>query len=131
MITFDFSELNNLAVDIAGADARVRRNVKAAVKTAAFKGKKAWVGSARGQSGRRLHGYPSSIDYDDVKVGSGEISTEIGPSLGGQGSLGTVEEAPGGWRGKPQRNREKIMPAIQEDLTRGILIAAADGVEGG
>lgn len=132
-IEFDFSELNKLAVDIAGADTRVRRNTVKAVTTAAFRGKKMWKASADSHIGRgSLRNYGASIDYDIEGIGagnrSGEISAEIGPVLGkGQGSLGIVEETPGGVAGTPQRNREKIKQPLTEDFVRGILAAVGDG----
>lgn len=131
-VEFDFSELQKLAVDIEGADTRVRRNTRKAVERSAFVGKKLWANSARSHN---VHGslrqYPASIDYDVEGIGagnrSGEISAEIGPTLGkGQGSLGIVEEAPGGVAGKPQRNREKIEQPLMEDFARGILAAVGD-----
>lgn len=130
-ISFDFSEVNRFAADLGRVGTRVRRNAVAAVKTSAFRGKKLWGDSARSQVGRSLRGYPASIDYDVKGIGagnlSGEISAEIGPTVGkAQGSLAIVEETPGGVRGKPQRNRERIEKALTEDFVRGMLRAAAD-----
>lgn len=135
MIQFDFSGLHELRAEIEGADTKVRRNVRTAVKTAAFRGKKMWAGAARSHMvDGSLAGYPPSIDYDIEGVGrgntSGEIVAEIGPRVGGGGSLAIVEEAPGGVRGTPQRNREKIQQPLTEDLVRGILIAVGDGMGG-
>ncbi len=132
-IEFDFSELNALAVDIAGADTRVRRNTLSAVKTSAFRGKKMWAAEAAGHvKDGSLGGYAGSIDYDVEGNHSGEISAEIGPTIGkGQGSLGIVEETPGGVRGKPQRNREKIEQPLTEDFVRGMLAAVGDDGMGG
>lgn len=131
-IEFDFSEINTLAADIVGADTRVRRNTVKAVKRSAFVGKKLWADAARGhvQDGS-LAGFGKSIDYDVEGIGSGhtsgEISAEIGPTIGkGQGSLGIVEETPGGVRGKPQRSREKIEQPLTEDFVRGMLAAVGD-----
>lgn len=129
---FDFSELNALAVDIEGAGTRVRRNARKAVERSAFVGKKLWKESADSHIGRgSLRRYGASVDYDVQGVGagntSGEISAEIGPSPGnGQGSLAIVEETPGGVRGVPQRNREKIEQPLAEDFVRGMLAAVGD-----
>lgn len=131
-IEFDFSGLNELTADIVGADTRVRHNTVKAVKRSAFVGKKLWAEAARGHVDRgSLRGYPPSIDYDVEGIGSGstsgEISAEIGPTLGKrQGSFGFVEEAPGGVRSKPQRNREKIEQPLTEDFVRGLLAAVGD-----
>lgn len=136
-IEFDFSELNQLAADIAGAGTQVRRNVRTAVKTSAYRGKKMWATEAAGHiEDGSLSGYPGSIDYDLEGIGagnrSGEISAEIGPVVGkGQGSLAIVEQTPGGVRGVPQRNQEKIEQPLAEDFVRGLLIAVSDDGLGG
>lgn len=131
-VEFDFSELNRLEVDLTDADTRVRRNTRKAVGRSAFVGKKLWAEAANSHINRgSLRNYGASIDYDIEGVGSGktsgEIAAEIGPNLAkGQGPLGIVEETPGGVRGKPQRNREKIERPLTEDFVRGILAAVGD-----
>lgn len=136
-VTFDFSELNELAADITDADKVVRRNTRKAVERSAFVGKKLWAASANSHTNRgSLRHYGASIDYDIEGIGagntSGEISAEIGPNLAkGQGPLGIVEEAPGGVAGTPQRNREKIERPLMEDFVRGMLTAVGDDGMGG
>lgn len=128
-IEFDFSELNTLAADVAGAGVRVAENAVKAVERSAFVGKKLWKASADSHIDHgSLRGYGRSIDYDKVQVtASGEIGTEIGPNLAkGQGPLAIVEETPGGVAGKPQRNREKIKQPLTEDFVRGMLAAVGD-----
>lgn len=96
-----------------------------------FVGKKVWRAEARRKVNKSLPHYPESIDYDIEGIGagntSGEIVAEVGPKLGGQGSLGIVEDSPGDVGATPQRNYIPAEKAIAEDLVRGILIAVGDG----
>jgi len=128
-VEFDFSELDALAVIIEDAGASVGKNVEKALGIAALKGKRKWSAEAKRKSRRgHLKAYPHSVDYDDVKVKSvGVLETELGPNLErNQGPLGIVEEAPGGVKGTPQRNRDPVMKLIEEDLVKGVMLAVGD-----
>lgn len=131
-VTFDFSELDDLAVLIEDAPAKAGRNVEKALAVAAGKGKKKWTAEAKRKTRRgHLKAYPYSVDYDKVEVVSaGLLETEVGPNLGrNQGPLAIVEESPGGVRGTPQRNRDSVEKVVAEDLTKGILLAVGtDGL---
>lgn len=130
-VEFDFSELHKFEVTLDVATREVMDDITKAVKTAAYRGRQAWMKAARRRAGTHLPGYPTSIDYDDVTVTVGEVSTELGPNLGrNQGPLGIVEDAPGGVRAAPQRNYEDAEKVIEEDLVRGILAAIGDGFGG-
>lgn len=129
-VTFDFSDLNALAVEIEKAPPAVGRNVEKALGVAANKGKTVWKRAIPGRG--HLKAYPHSIHYDRVKVrGAGELYTELGPDLGrAQGALGIVEDANGGVKSAPQRNYEKAQKVIAEDLVVGIEKAVGDGLGG-
>lgn len=125
----DFHELDDFAALLADGNAKLPGLVVKALGISALKGKRAWQTAAKGS--RHLPAYPSSIDYDDVKISGGDITTELGPNLGrNQGSLGIVEDSPGGVRGAPQRNYVKAEKVIEDDLPKGLLKAAADSLKG-
>lgn len=133
-VEFDFSEVNELAVLIEDAAPKAGKNVEKAIAVAAGKGKRKWQAEAKRKSRKgHLKAYPYSVDYDNVKVVSaGVLETEVGPNLDrNQGALGIVEEAPGGVRGAPQRNRDVVEKVIEEDLVKGILLAVGDDGLGG
>lgn len=128
-VEVDFSELDTLAVLIEDAPASAGKNVQKALGISALKGKRKWADEARRKSRRgSLRAYPYSVDYDDVKVTSvGVLETELGPNLDrNQGPLGIVEEAPGGVKGTPQRNRDPVVKLIEEDLIKGVMLAVGD-----
>lgn len=123
-IEFDFSELNQVGVDIGRASEAMLKNTAAAMKTSGFRGKKAWAAAAQANVGTHLPAYPASIDYDFKSLPDG-FEVEIGPNLErNQGPLGIVEDAPGGVNARPQRNYQKALDVVNEDLVKGILIAA-------
>ncbi|ANJ26817.1 hypothetical protein [Agromyces aureus] len=130
-IDFDFSELNTFAVEIEQADRKLAGNVVKAVRTSAFRGRRAWQKSAEGNSRTHLRGYPAAVDYDDVKNDGGSIGTDLGPNLSkGQGPLGFVEDAPGGVNAAPQRNYLAAEKVIEKDLVVGVLKAVDDSLGG-
>lgn len=133
-LEFDFSEVDAFAAILDSATPKVVENLGKAVERSAFVGKEAWQLAAHRKSNRHLPGYPAGIDYtmhEYSGFGGGEIYAEIGPSPGrAQGSLGIVEEAPGGVNAKPQRNYLAAEPKMQEDLVKGVLIAIEDGLGG-
>jgi hypothetical protein len=128
-VEFDFSEVHQFTVELENATADVMKNVKKAVSTSAYRGRQAWIRSARRRAGTHLPGYPTSVDYDSVKFIDGSAETELGPNLSrNQGPLGIVEDAPGGVNATPQRNYEAAERVIEQDLVSGILIAIGDGI---
>lgn len=133
-VEFDFSEIDALAVEIEGAAPAVGKNVEKALGIAALKGKRTWAVQAKRKSRKgHLKAYPYSVDYDNVKVvSSGVLETAVGPNLDrNQGALGIVEDAPGGVRGTPQRNRDEVEKVVEADLVKGILLAVGDDGLGG
>lgn len=122
---FDFSEMDKLAADLADAPAEVIPRVRKAVEVTARGIKDSWRDAAKSKVDRgHAKRYPSSIDYDMLLDTDGVIGAEIGPSLTkAQGALGFLEDAPGGVRSTPQRNREKSLADNIEDFERGLLKA--------
>lgn len=120
-VEFDFSELRAFKVDLDDIPAKSDRLFREAVRISAHRGRGAWKQEASGH--KFLKKYPKEITADPVKSAGGVISSEIGPELGGQGSLGIVEDAPGGVRGRAQRNYRAAERRIEEDLPRGIAVA--------
>lgn len=122
-IEFDFSELNKLAADIGNVPASVIPNVRKAVEVTARNIKDDWRDAAKRANPGHARRYPSTIDYDMQLDFDGAIGAVIGPKLGGQGSLGFLEEAGGGVRAAPQRNVDKALRNNLADFEKGILKA--------
>lgn len=128
-IEFDFSEVNRLAADLGDAPAKVIPNVRKAVEVTARNVKDDWRSGAKALSGAHAKRYPGSIDYTMELNTDGEIGAEIGPSLGGrwgQGSLGILEDAPGGVGSRPQKAGTKAAKKAEKDFENGLLKAVGD-----
>lgn len=128
-ISFDFSDLNTLIADLGAADEKIIPNVRKAVEVSARNVKDDARKDAKEQNTEHATRYAGSIDYDMKLDQNGVIGAEIGPKLGGrwgQGSLGILEDAPGGVRAKPQRSLQKAAKAVEKDFERGILKATED-----
>jgi len=88
MIEADLSELDDLVGDLAGAAVKVAGLAVVAVDASA----KAVRDDARERAPRKdLPHYAATITHD-VEVGPSRVSAEVGPELGGQGSLGHILE---------------------------------------
>ena len=122
-INFDFSELNKLAADLGSASVELIPNVRKAVEFTARNIKDDWRDNAKKANRGHAKRYPTAIDYDMQLDRDGVIGAEIGPKLGGQGSFGFLEDAPGGIRSAPQRSVEKALRANLSDFEKGLLKA--------
>ena len=120
----EFSELLELADDISDAPARTRPFARKAVEVTARNIKDEWRSGAR-RTG--LGGYAATIDYDVTMGMSSTIEAEIGPNIGGQGSLGLVEDAPGNVRSAPQHAGRNAMDNNLADFYNGLEKAVEDG----
>lgn len=130
-IDFDFSELNTLAADLADAPRRMIPNVRKAVEVTARNVKEDWKGEAKGLSGRSARAYPAAVDYDMKLDSDGSIGAEIGPNMGKkQGTLGFLEDAPGGVRARPQKAGQKAAKKNEQDFIEGLSKAAEDALDG-
>lgn len=122
-VDFDFSQLNTLVADLGKVRASVIPNVRKAVEVSARNIKEDWRAAAKKANPNRARFYPNTIDYDMQLNTNGVIGAEIGPKLGGQGSLGFLEEAGGGVRSAPQRNVDKALRLNLSDFEKGIVKA--------
>ena len=87
-IKFDFSEILSLSADLGKAPAKAAANIGKAVAVTAKRVKEDWQEPWSGSE--HVPGAPPSITYD-MKLGAG-ISAEIGPEIGGPGSLAGMLE---------------------------------------
>lgn len=118
-----FDELYDLAADLTSAPEKALRNVDKAIKFTSVELKQDWQ---QGAARTGLEGYSRSIDFD-MHYAANEISSEIGPNLDkNQGSLGIVEDAPGGVRSAPQHAGRDALEANEPDFHRGLEIAIFD-----
>lgn len=126
-VEFDFYEVNELVADLGDAPKKVIPNVRKAVEVTARNVKDDWRSEAKSLSGKHAKGYPSSIDYTMELNTNGEIGAEIGPTPGkGQGSLGILEDAPGGVGSRPQKAGTKAAKKAEKDFEAGLLKAVGD-----
>lgn len=126
MASFDFSEINALAADLAKAPAKVIPNIVKALQVTAGHVKDDWREPLSGSES--LPGGAASVTYE-MKSGASltgsAISVEIGPELKGQGPLvGMLEYGTPttGARGYGAAALKKNEP----DFERGILKATED-----
>ena len=120
-------DLSRLERDLGTVPRHSGRFVKPALEKTAFDAKRSWQGHAKGPSGGRAAKYPAAIDYD-VKGDFPKYEADVGPSLGGQGSLGILEDAPGGVRSAPQKARPKVVRDIEADFEKGLDRAVDDAL---
>lgn len=120
-------DLEALERDLGTIPFHSQRFVHAALGVTAGKMKDAWRDIATGPSGRSARHYPATVSYD-VSGNFPDYEAEIGPSLGGQGSLGILEDAPGGVRSAPQKARPEVMRSGEADFERGLDRAVDDAL---
>jgi len=127
-IEFDFSEVLSLAATIEDAPQAALPKIRQAVEITARHVKDDWRDDARRQNPGQAKNYPSAIDYT-MELSDGEIGAEVGPRVGGQGSLGILEDAPGGVGARPQKSGQKAARKNEDDFQRGLERAVADALE--
>ena len=127
-IEFDFSEVLSLAATIEDAPQAALPKIRQAVEITARHVKDDWRDDARRQNPGQAKNYPSAIDYT-MELSDGEIGAEVGPRVGGQGSLGILEDAPGGVGARPQKSGQKAARKNEDDFQRGLERAVADVLE--
>lgn len=126
-IDFDFSELNKLSADLGEVPSKIIPLVRKAVEVTARNVKEDWQSGAAKASGSHARLFPKSIDYDLGLETDGGISAEIGPNRGRvQGSLGILEDAPGGVRSKPQNAGRKAAKKNEQDFITGLAKATEE-----
>lgn len=122
-VDFDFSEIQTLVADLGTIPAKAVTNVRKAVEVSARHIKDDWQANAKKSNPRHAKRYAHTINYDMEFDVDGAIGAEVGPVLGGQGSLGFLEEAKGGVRSAPQQNARRALRANLADFEKGILKA--------
>lgn len=125
-ITFDFSEVNQLAAQLGSVPANAGRYIRSAVEVSARHVKDSWRDDVKGQLG--TPGFPASIDYEVQTAylfGQSVIQAEIGPNKarGGQAPLGNLIEY-GGARSGGLSSKigtgASALERTQEDFARGL-----------
>lgn len=126
---FDFSEVVQLEQDLGEVPVKMIPLVRKAVEVTARHIKDDWREEATRSSGIHAKHYPFTVDYDMKLNADGAISAEIGPNMNrSQGTLGFLEDAPGGVRATPQHAGRKAVKKNEEDFTNGLLKAAEDAM---
>lgn len=120
MAESDFSEVNQLIIDLGQVPANAGRNIIAAVTVTSFKIKKAWQEPLKGSSS--LPALPYALSYDVVSDGR-KVEAEIGFDKGrNQGPLGNISEF-----GSPTITGRgfglKALADNQSDFEKGLDIA--------
>lgn len=117
--SYDITPLRKLAEDLGKVPAAAVPELRKALEVTARGVKDDWIENATGLSRKHAKRYPKSIDYDMFG-----LTATIGPNLGrAQGSLGFLEDAPGGIRAAPQHAGRKALASNEADFLRGIDIA--------
>lgn len=129
-MSFDFTEVDALAVDLGEVPDRVRRNVPKALTVTARNMKDDWRNLAKGASGRHAKAFPNAITYDVETLADGYVA-DIGPELQrNQGALGFLEEGVGSQNTAGQNAIPLVVKANENDFIRGMLLAVAEPLEG-
>lgn len=120
-------DLDGLIRDLGAAPAKALPNIRKAVEVSSRLMKDEWQSEAKLVNTGHARRYPSTITYDIFNT-IGGVRGEIGPHLGGQGSLGFLEESPGGVRSAPQRNWQKPFKKVAKDFEDGLAKALEDSL---
>lgn len=113
------SDLDRLEQDLGKVPTRTLSDVRKAVEVSARNLKDGWQDAARAANPKHARGYPATISYE-TKTRIDGPSAVVGPEIGGAGSLGILEDAPGGVAAAPQRNWEKPLRDVESDLILGL-----------
>lgn len=125
-VEFDFTEVNELAAILEGVPNVAADNVRKALQVTSTNVKEEW---RRAANRTNLGQYSGDVTYE-TKVSKALVSAEIGPTADGDGgSLGIVEDAPGGVRSAPQHAGRDAARRNEKDFVKGVLIAAAEPLE--
>lgn len=112
-----------LSADLGKAADKIRPFAHKAIEVTARNIKDEGASAAAGKNPKHARKYAPKIDY----VFRDELTADVGPRLGGQGSLGGILED-GGIRNAPQNNLRDAMVANEEDFVRGIQKAGEDAL---
>lgn len=121
-LEFDFSDLTSLVADLGQAPGRAARNIIKAFHVTSRKIDQDWTAGAD-RTG--LGSYAGDVSYD-ITAADTVIKSEIGPTPGDAGSLGIMEDAPGGVRSAPQHAGRDATRKNEADFIIGIAKALED-----
>ena len=126
MPDFDFSEVDKLAADLGTVPKGAGQFVSKAVEVSARHVKDSWRKRLTGA--RQLPAAAASIAYE-IRGGNAirgsEITAEVAPRLGGQGSLVGIVEF-GSPTLAPRGYGRAALQENQEDFVQGLLTAVED-----
>lgn len=125
MSDFDFSDLVAFEVELGDLPRETITNVRKGVTVAARATKDEFRSVAKPLSGKHAAGYPAKISYDLDLGSDGSIGAEVGPVLGGQGSLGILDDG-GAVNAAPQNASRKAAKVAEKELIIGIVKALGD-----
>lgn len=119
-ISFDFSEISQLAADLGDAPRKIRPNVRKAVEVTARHVRDDWRAPLAGSE--MVRGGDRTVSYD-INSSDDGIEAEIGPELGGVGAIvgmleyGTPTAGPTGYGHAALQKNEA-------DFVKGLEIAS-------
>ena len=133
-ISYDFAEMYQLGADIEAAS---RLEVRRSMQQTAIETKKFWQNDARRTFPKVIAGrYAPTIDYTDLRTLAADDNTyrvDIGPNLDrfggktGKGgllpSLGILEDATGGVRGRPRGSIDRALAFAQAEFVERMQLA--------
>lgn len=121
-IVFDTSQLDKLAADLGRGTAKTVTLGRKALQVTAMKVKQDAQANAKAIDQRAARHYPATISYDLMG-----LRADIGPELGGQGSLGGILEE-GTAKNRGQNNLTRALEANVDDFVKGATLAAVNGL---
>ena len=124
---FDFSDVLAFEVELGDLPRETISNVRKAVEVAARATKDEFRSTAKGPSGRHAKRYPGTINYDVDLKSDGEITAEVGPTPGGQGSLGILDDGKA-VNAAPQNASRAAAKVAEKELIVGIVKALEEGI---
>lgn len=141
-IGYDFTEVYRLAADLTEISEVTRREVRLSVQQTAIQTKKFWAADARKSFPRRVaRQYAPTIDYTIRGYGAfgqGVYEAEVGPNLIRYGgltgpgglipSLGILEEAKGGVRGRARQAIDRAAKFAEQELPARMELAVSESL---
>ena len=122
-IEWDFSEITKLAADLGEVPKNAGKRVRQAVEVSARKVKDSWRAPLQGSV---ISGAAASISYDIIggeAISGSSITADIGPELGGPGSLVAATEEGFGGRQGPTGYGAAALQQNQAEFQKGLEIA--------
>jgi hypothetical protein len=121
-MSMDFGDLLAFEVELGDLPRQTITNVRKGIEVAARATKDEFRSVAKGASGAHARRYPGTINYDMDLKSDGEITAEVGPVPGGQGSLGILDDG-GAVNAAPQHASRAAAKVAEKELIVGVLKA--------